>query len=419
MDNFYVSRDCIIVSENDSKFYVAKRAPFKEFAINQDSFKILQIIQENDGLPPQTEPLAEHIINFLNQLHEFGILTKDPHQRGFANVKKIETSPVFKRIFFEITPQCNLRCRHCYNQSDMQVAHENQLTTEEVKGLIDQAHEIGVWQFDLTGGELFLREDILEILEYLQKKGMATVLFSNLTLLDEAKAQKLKEFQVRKVVTSIDGFSNQVHDDFRGVRGSLEKTIASIHMLKELDIPVSVNIMVGEHNFTELDQLSDYLRFELKLPYATDLIMPLGRGKAMNNCDDFAIYVGYLNQLNGKDTPCNVANPGEFTVPTQPRCGVGDNFLYITHEGSINLCPSLTYNTAPEFCLGNIKTDRLADVWQNRMANFRNLTCEKNADCPVGDRCKGGCRSRAYAVTGSIKSIDSAYCKMYRVSERE
>ena len=413
MENYFINSEFIVINEHDSRFYVVRKTPFQQFDINQDSYKILEIIQENQGLPPQEEPLAEHIIAFLNQLRDFGILTNDPERKATANVKKIMTKPGFKRIFCEITCKCNLKCRHCYNSSDIDSLNENQMSTDEVKMLIDQANEMGVWQFDLTGGEVFLRDDIFEILEYAKLKGMATVIFSNATLLDEEKIIKLKELQIRKLVVSVDGYTSKVHDEFRGVEGALEKTIENIKLMKKHGVDVDINVMLGDHNANEINQLVDYLRFELKVPFAGDVIMPIGRGSDITNSENYACILGYINQLNGKETACSIENMGEFEVPPQRSCGIGDSFLYVTHEGSFNLCPSLTYKFDEAFRFGNIRKDKLYDVWTSGMDKFRNLNCEKHAECQAHEKCKGGCRSRAYSAYGSIYSADKVYCKIY------
>lgn len=413
MNDLFINNNFIIVNEHDSNYYVVKKFPYQKFTINQDSFKILEIIQTNDGLPNEEEPLAPHIVAFLNQLLDFGILTRDKEQRGHANVKTVKTNPICTRIFFEVTPQCNLQCQHCFNMSDINTQNEDQLSTDEVKLLIDQVHDLGIWQFDLTGGELFLREDIFDILEYLDKKGMAVVLFSNLTLLDGEKIKKLKELKIRKVVTSLDGFSDEIHDGFRGVKGSLKKTVTNIKSLQENGIDFSINVMLGDHNHSEIDQLIDYLRFDLKAPYIADVIMPIGRGKEMNTAEDYAIRMGYVNYLRDKEARCQVNEMANFDVPPQKPCGVGESFMYITYEGSINLCTSLNYRFSEEFRFGNVRKDELNEVWTNRMAKFRGLKCEKHLSCPAKEKCKGGCRSRAYSVYGSIQSPDKVYCKMY------
>jgi radical SAM protein with 4Fe4S-binding SPASM domain len=104
---------------------------------------------------------------------------------------------------------------------------------------------------------------------------------------------------------------------------------------------------------------------------------------------------------------------GEFECSTQTFCGVGRNFIFITSEGSFNLCQSLSYRQNEAFSFGHLKTDTLHDVWTQRMESFRNLRCEKQDQCAAKEKCAGGCRSRAYAVDGSLNAVDTVYCKIF------
>lgn len=412
MENLYLSNEFIIVNEYNTHFFVMRKFPFNQFNINQDSFTILDYIQQHEGLPGDGEPVAEHIITFVNQLLDYGILTTDPMKRA-QSLKKKTIQPDCKRVFVELTPQCNLRCRHCFNGSDPDVCADQLITLAEVKNLVDQAHALGVWQFDLTGGEVFLRDDLFEILTYLNQRGMMVKLFTNLTLLDEVDIPKLRQCNVAKIVTSLDGYSAEVHDAFRGAKGSWAKTVQNIRLLREQGFDLNVNVMVGDHNYHEINQLIDFLRFELQVAYMPDVIMPIGRGCEIRNAETYAPCLGYLNHIKRQETPCNVQEMGEFELHPQTSCGVGENFIFITAEGTFNLCQSLSYRQSGEFSFGNIRTDTLEEVWTQRMEPFRQIRCENQDQCSAKEKCAGGCRSRAFAMTGSLTSVDNVYCKMY------
>lgn len=417
MEQVFINRDFIVVNQHDTRFYVVKKHPYARFDINEDSFKILEFIHTNEGLLEEEEPLAEHIANFINQLLEYGILTRDPHQRGDGNVKKKVITPECHRIFFEITPQCNLKCQHCYNSSHPTTGIADQITTDEVKRLIDEAHAMGIWQFDLTGGEIFLRDDIFEVLAYLERMGMHVKLFSNLTLLNQEKIQRLKSLNIRKIITSLDAYTPERHDSFRGQPGAWQKTVDNIKALRDQGIDVNVNITIGDHNADEIDRLVDFLRFELKVSYVADVILPLGRGNVITTAENYARCLGYVNSLRTQETPCSMQNMGEFEVARQAYCGVGEDFLYVTYEGSFNLCTSMHYRVSEEFRFGNIRTDSLAEVWTRRMDKYRQIHCSEAESCVAKEKCRGGCRSRAYSVYGSLYAPDKVYCKMHGVGD--
>ncbi|MCK4261213.1 MAG: radical SAM protein [Halanaerobiales bacterium] len=415
MGSLYINKNYIIIN-NNGRYSVVCRISFKHFTINEDAFKVIKYIQERGSLNlSEIDNIA--VISFIKQLSNYGIITNNKQESGFDNIKESRLKPGLKRVFLEITKKCNLRCKHCFNSSGIECEDKEQLTTEEVKRLINMAHEMGVWQFDLTGGEPFLRKDIFEILEYLNQKAMAVTLFSNLTVLDYEKIKILKDLKIRKVITSLDGYSDVVHDGFRGVKGCKQKTIDNIKILRRFGIDVSVNVIIGNHNIKELDKLINYLKFDLKIPFTPDIILPIGRGNNLLDYDKYAELLGYLHYIKGKDYKCSIQNRGKFELPYQEHCGIAENFLYITSDGKVNLCPSLTYRENADFSFGNIKETNLEDAWKQIILCYGSLACEKRVECEAKNKCKGGCRSRAYSAYGSVSAADKSHCIMYGVED--
>lgn len=91
-------------------------------------------------------------------------------------------------VVIELLTQCNVFCKHCYLAE-----HNNKgLTTETVKRLLHDLRSVGVIDVTFTGGEIFLRKDIFEIIEEARKLYMRVFLLSNATLIDKEKAFQLK-----------------------------------------------------------------------------------------------------------------------------------------------------------------------------------------------------------------------------------
>ncbi|MCK5698916.1 MAG: radical SAM protein [Candidatus Aenigmarchaeota archaeon] len=131
----------------------------------------------------------------------------------------------------EVTRKCNLRCKSClYACND---ALENELTTTEIMGLIDEFARMNFEWLKLTGGEALLRKDVFQIIDYAKDKGLKVRLNSNCELIDRRVARKLN---VDLVQVSVDGLE-ETNDWLRG-EGTFKRTIDAIGFLVDNDINV-------------------------------------------------------------------------------------------------------------------------------------------------------------------------------------
>lgn len=406
-EELYISKKFIVIN-NSEKFEIRSIMGDKKYQINKRAYTIIESIQ-NKKLDDYNSDEKIFITNLLNA----GILTKEKKLSGNHNIKKDKLNQGLDRIFLEITRKCNLYCKHCYNSSSMQSEEEGALTTLEIKKLIQKADQMGVWQFDITGGEPWLRKDLFEILAYAQEYGMVTTLFSNLTLMSEKDIECLKNFNVKKIVTSLDAYSSELHDEFRGKRGALKKTITNIKLLKQYDIPVTVNTMVGEHNINELNDLIDYLNLELEVPYVVDVIMPVGRGKVSDTEEAYFETLPYLRTICGTKERCILGTKGNNADLENNFCGIGNSLMYISYNGNANLCPSLDYRVDKKFFFGNIRKTGLQEIWNNIHNQYGDIVGMECKQCDKFARCRGGCRSKAYHMNGDISAKDIVACKTF------
>ena len=136
-------------------------------------------------------------------------------------------------IILDITHRCNLQCHVCEIRKDESVA---ELSTPEVKNLIDQARRWGVKEFVLSGGESILREDIFEILDFVKERKYHIGILSNGIRLNKAFIGRLLPYLSSGSLTlsiSLDAITPEVHDDIRGVPGCFEKTLNGLKIISE------------------------------------------------------------------------------------------------------------------------------------------------------------------------------------------
>lgn len=138
--------------------------------------------------------------------------------------------PIPKGIGIDITNNCCLRCVMCSTWRRKSI---NELTLEELTDIIDQLKQQGFTSLSLSGGEVFLRHDLLEIIKYANKLDFQITLHTNGYLVNEEMATKLVENGVSSISVSLDGL-NEKYDEIRGVRGAYEKVYNSIKIFSKL-----------------------------------------------------------------------------------------------------------------------------------------------------------------------------------------
>jgi SynChlorMet cassette radical SAM/SPASM protein ScmE len=130
-----------------------------------------------------------------------------------------------RKLDIDITARCNLRCRYCYFFNNPAVEYRD-LPTEEWLKFFDELGGLGVMDVTLAGGEPFIREDLITLLEGLVRNRMRFTLLSNGALIDDGMAAFIaRTGRCDCVQISVDGSCAAVHDTCRG-KGSFDRTIS-------------------------------------------------------------------------------------------------------------------------------------------------------------------------------------------------
>ena len=131
-------------------------------------------------------------------------------------------------VQLDLTYRCNEQCVHCYLDHD----DHGEMTTVEIKHLLKEMAEAGVFILTLSGGEIFMRKDFFEILECARALTFCIKLKTNAVLIREAQAARLRELGVESIQISIYSHRPEVHDAITKVPGSLRRSINAIRFLK-------------------------------------------------------------------------------------------------------------------------------------------------------------------------------------------
>ncbi len=161
------------------------------------------------------------------------------HYRQYAFGDGFAKPPT--RLDLEITYRCNARCRMCPlygehpdgNRSrSAEPDPQNELTTSEIRSLLDQCAQLGISDVTITGGEPFVRKDLCEVLAYAKTVGLSTGLISNASMIGPAQAAGIVEAGLNSLNISLDGPA-EVHDDIRRSPGMFARVERAISLVKE------------------------------------------------------------------------------------------------------------------------------------------------------------------------------------------
>ena len=341
---------------------------------------------------------------------------------GPSHTAEHEFAP--RLIAWEITRSCNLRCKHCRAAAE-HGPYEGELTLEEIKRVVDNiaAHFKPI--MILTGGEPLLRPDLFDIIRYTKAAGLQPVMATCGTLLTADVARQLREAGIERISVSIDGPDAASHDDFRGVLGAFEASMAGLDAARAGGLAFQINTTVTRRNMDSLEQI---FRLAMSLGAAAFhpfLLVPTGRGKDLQaellNAEEYEQLLNRIYELR-QTSPIpfkptcaphyyrvlrqREAEAGREVSPEihgldamSKGCMGGISFAFISHVGRVQICGFL------EEKAGDLRESNydFAAIWRgsplfNELRDFRNY----KGDCGLCEfrRWCGGCRARAFAMTG-------------------
>jgi radical SAM protein with 4Fe4S-binding SPASM domain len=391
---------------------------FLRLATGIISFKqIIQTLsQQSKESPEEIQPglsaLVEKMVN--NGLLK---ILKTPAENPRAAPPSVELVHRLESVSFEITRKCNLRCKHCYSNSGIKL--DDELTTEEIKAIIDQLADMGVLAITFTGGEPLLHPDLFEVMEYARKKPLTLLLFTNATLITPKIVEKLKELHIYKVHVSIDGPDDKTHDQFRGVTGAFKKTLHGINLLKNAGIDVQTSVSITKFNYKKVKEI---LHLITDLGITHFKLWPItfsGRPDQKNifiTPEEFREVMEALRQFEFKELQ-KKKEVFEYSKRIE-NCGIGSGTLAIKSNGVITPCPGF----GDDVSLGNVKTHAILDIWNNSellhtlraMSVYTTDICK---DCTFAAVCKGGCIADMYGKTGKFSCYNPYMCVAFDVTK--
>ena len=153
------------------------------------------------------------------------------HNLGFTFKEPFIQSLEFPlRVDFAITYKCNNNCPHCYVERDKTSFPE--LSTDDAKHVIDKVYEIGIPHIAFTGGEASLREDLSELIQYTQNKGLVTGVITNGRKFSDPKlVQEVVSKGLDYVQITLESHDAKIHDAMQHFNGVGRKPLKQYTIL--------------------------------------------------------------------------------------------------------------------------------------------------------------------------------------------
>lgn len=340
---------------------------------------------------------------------------------GFMNEKYwARNRPI--NIHFELTQRCNLRCVHCLFTHEIR----DELTTDDILFIFDQLRRLGVISLSLSGGEIFTRHDIGEILTFLTEERFLLTLYTNGTLISDSMLYTIFALKPFRIEISVYGATADVHDAVTTVPGSFQKTTRSIAALSAMGIPVIFKGFLLKENFRQRRQMMELAR-SLGVEYAFDFnLIPMENGSLDNLAAGLSIdqirsiyHEVHNEELILRNNVKIKTRDSQLPKGGNVICNPGRVSGCISSNGDVFPCPTL------RIPMGNLRTQSFEEVWRtDKIDSLRYMRLEDLktcSGCPTLEHCNR-CPGVAYLETGDyLGPSPNAVCSKYQslIKERK
>jgi len=326
----------------------------------------------------------------------------------------------------EITLRCNFGCLHCGGSAGQQRSRE--LSLDELTQVARDLKRIGFARASLIGGEVFCRPDWLEVARAMRASGLILTYVSNGFLLPEQPelVDQIASTEPQVVGLSLDGGRAETHDKIRNKPGSYERVLASIDLLHERGVEVTIITTLNRLNVGELAELRELLlgrrvSWQIQVANANGRRFDRGLFLTRDEYHEVARFIhdGVMTYPTDQLPIAGADDIGYFSKEL-PHCSIngyrwhgckgGITNLGIQSDGGVKGCLS----QPDSFLEGNVRERSLYDIWHDpeAFAAARHFDVEllRGAcrECVFGAQCKGGCPDIATSICGH--PFENGYC---------
>lgn len=318
---------------------------------------------------------------------------------------------------FELTFKCGLHCRHCYTDCYNKPGYfKKELTTRDVKFILDKLYNAGVIWLCFTGGDPLTRKDFLDIYSYAKDKGFLITIFTNGYSMTEEIARYLKQRPPFVIELTLNAATKERYEKISQVKGSFEKSMQGINLILKAKLPLKIKTQITKDNLEELPQIKKFLK-DLGLTFRPSIDLYARLNGDTTPCN-LRLSAKEILNLNGKkisfedDCNSNTREPRtEHRAPSTElfRCAIGGgDGIHIDPYGNTFSCNLIR---EPKFNLLKVGIEYARNRLLSLVRNRKFTTDSKCASCNLIDFCRR-CPGRVFLETGDMEAPVEYYCQL-------
>ena len=312
-------------------------------------------------------------------------------------------------VHLDITYRCNERCVHCYLDHD----DHGEMTTTEIKDILGQFADAGVFFLTISGGEVLMRRDFFDIVEHARSLLLNVQIKTNGVMIHEKEAKRLRELGVEQIQISVYSHRPEVHDAITKLPGSLKRTLNAIRFLQSQGLKVTIANVLMKPNLSDSAGVMALAK-ELGASYTLD---PTITPKMDGDRSILSLRAPASDIKQAFVNPALVGDVEEFCAPPPPAddnimegypCSAGHTGCYVTPYGDVFPCVQFPLPS------GNLRTQTFLDIWRNS-SQLKEVRSIRAKDLPTCSSCSHvgtctRCPGLAY-MEGNMRGPSTADCE--------
>lgn len=336
--------------------------------------------------------------------------------------------PLPLAALFHVTSSCDKACKYCYLDAKRTPLEADILSKGDIYRIIDQLRQLGISKIVYTGGEPFVRQDFMEILQYASENGIGSIVTTK-HYFTKNEAEQLGKMKIVKIALSYDCHIDSIADFLSGMAEHAKKMDNSIDMLLRNKVPLSIEPVVTGINADVMEEFLSHLH--KKGVNEVELHRYVNAGGRHDDCLNLTsqqwekvlkftdgeiiqnthIYNEIIERVDEEDSPLDTG------------CVNGLLSFSIMPNGKVVLCDHMP--NAIEFCYGDLQKQSVEEIWNGEQRynlihptklHFNDTPCE---NCEYFSVClkKTACRKQSVLEHGDAlrpSSITSNLCVLYR-----
>lgn len=323
--------------------------------------------------------------------------------------KLIKSKFGLEKIQINVTDKCNSRCIFCFQ--DYAFKKSQMLSFSEIKNILVDCKILGAKNVSYMGGEIFTRNDMIDILKLTRELGYSCSIITNAQLLNDDIISQISELNISTVTVSLHTLNPTNYTDIYNVKMHPATVINNISNMLSKGINVGIAVTVINQNIIELPVI---LREMLDLGISKkDIVFNL-----LYPCKNYSELKVPIEKFKiilreHPEVMSRFSNAPGTIEKRSIICQAGKNLLLVDYNGDVKICGLLDEK------IGNIRTDYIPDIWE-KSNTLKSYACIRESDFPACSGCEENgkcsmCMARNKILNDSIYKLDKHFCTYVRL----